>query len=159
MALNPTNCASAISASYNTYTATGTPSGNYQQDFAAAYKAYSQAGTLSAGGGVAGSESESIISSFLLGLTQGTTPEDFGAMMASYWGTCMLIPSGGAIGVVNNAASKAGAFTAAVQASYTTSESIPHFKTFIQNLETVAKTIQWTVTLPAPPYVRVETIS
>lgn len=159
MALNPTSCASAISSSYNTYTATGTPTGNYQQDFATAYKAYSQAGTLSSGGGVAGSESESIISSFLLGLTQGTTPEDFGDMMASYWATCMLIPSGGAIGVVNNASSKGAAFAAAVQSSYTTSESTPHFKTFIQNLETVAKTIQWTVTLPNPPYVRIETIS
>lgn len=158
MSLSSSNCASAINAAIDSYIASY-PSGNFANAFVSAYKSYSQAGVLSAGGGVAGSEDDSILTNFFNSFSSDTTDAAFGNAMASYWSTCLLIPSGGAIAVVNNGASKAGAFIAAVTSSYSTTDSQPYYLSFIQNLETVAKTIQWTITLSSPPYVRVETIS
>jgi hypothetical protein len=135
------------------------PAGNFTTGWVSAYKAYSQAGVLSAGGGVAGSEDDSILTNFFNSFASQTTDADFGAALAQYWGTCLLVPSGGAISLTNDAASKAGAFTAAITASYRTTDTQPYYQHFIQAIEDVAKTIQWTVILPAPPYSRIETIS
>lgn len=158
MSLSASSCASAINSAIDGYITTY-PSGNFTTAFVSAYKAYSQAGMLSAGGGVAGSEDDSILTNFFNSFSSDTTDAAFGAVMAQYWSTCLLVPSGGAIGVVNNAASKASAFTAAITASYSTTDSQPYYLNFIQNLEDVAKTIQWTVTLPTPPFTRIETVS
>jgi len=158
MSLSASSCASAINAAMNSYLSTY-PAGNFATAFVSAYKSYSQTGVLSAGGGVAGSEDDSILTNFFNSFTSDTTDAAFGAAMAQYWSTCLLVPSGGAISVVNDAAGKAAAFTAAIASSYRTTETNPPYLHFIQAIEDVAKTIQWTVTLPLPPFVRVETVS
>lgn len=158
MSLNPSSCASAINSAIDSYMSTY-PSGDFTSAFVSAYKAYSQAGVLSAGGGVAGTEDDSILLDFFNSFDSSTSDEAFGAAMAQYWSTCLLTPSGGAVAVVNDGASKAAAFTAAITASYGTTDSQPYYLNFIQNLENVAKSIQWTVTLPAPPFTRIESVS
>ena len=158
MSLSASSCASTINAAMDSYLSTY-PAGNFATAFASAYKSYSQAGVLSAGGGVAGTEDEGILIDFFNSFPNDTTDDAFGAAMAQYWSTCLLVPSGGAVSVVNDGASKAAAFTAAIAASYSTTDSQPYYLNFITNLENVAKTIVWTVTLPAPPFVRTESIS
>ena len=158
MSLNPSGCASAINAAMDSYLTTF-PAGSFSTAFVGAYKAYSQAGVLSLGGGVAGSEDDSILLDFFNSFTSDTTDAAFGAALATYWSTCLLIPSGGAISLVNDASSKAAAFTAAITSSYRTTDTQPYYLHFISAIEDVAKTIQWTVTISSPPFTRVETIS
>jgi hypothetical protein len=158
MSLSASSCAAAINAAMDSYVATY-PSGNFATAFVSAYKAYSQAGVLSMGGGVAGSEDDSILTNFFNSFSSDTTDAAFGAVLAQYWATCLLVPSGGAISLTNNAASKAGAFTAAITASYRTTDTQPYYLHFIQAIEDVAKTIQWTVVIPSPPFSRLETVS
>lgn len=158
MSLSASSCASAINLAMDSYVASY-PSGSFSNAFVAAYKAYSQAGVLSLGGGVAGSEDDSILLNFFGSFTSDTTDAAFGAALAAYWSTCLLAPSGGAISLSNNAASKVVAFTAAITSSYRTTDTQPYYQHFIQAIEDVAKTIIWTVVIPAPPFVRVESIS
>ena len=158
MCLNPSSCASAINSAIDSYMGTY-PSGDFTSAFVSAYKSYSQAGVLSAGGGVAGTEDDSILTDFFNSFTSSTSDAAFGAVMANYWSTCLLTPSGGAISIVNDGASKAAAFTAAITSSYSTTDSQPYYLNFIQNIENVAKTIVWTAALPLPPFVRTESIS
>lgn len=158
MSLNASSCASAINAAMDSYLTTY-PAGNFATTFVGAYKAYSQAGVLSAGGGVAGTEDDSILIDFFNSFPSDTTDDAFGAALASYWATCLLSPSGGAVSLTNNGGSKAAAFTAAVTASYKTTDTQPYYLSFIQAIEDVAKTIQWTVVLSVPPFTRLETVS
>ncbi len=158
MSLNASGCASAINAAMDSYLTTY-PAGNFATAFVSAYKAYSQAGVLSAGGGVAGTENDSILLDFFNSFSSDTTDEAFGAALASYWATCLLSPSGGAVSLTNNGGSKSAAFTAAITASYKTTDSQPYYLDFIQAIEDVAKTIVWTVVLPAPPFVRTEMVT
>jgi hypothetical protein len=158
MSLNAASCASSINSAIGSYITTY-PSGNFISAFVSAYKTYSQAGVLSSGGGVAGSENDGILTAFMNSFSSDTTETAFGQALADYWATCLLIPSGGAVSISNNASSKAAAFTAAVLASYSTSEVTPYYQQFITNIENVAKTIQWTAVLPAPPFSRIETIN
>lgn len=158
MSLNASGCASAINAAMNSYLSSY-PAGNFATAFVGAYKAYSQAGVLSAGGGVAGTEDDSILLSFFNSFSSDTTDAAFGAALASYWSTCLLSPSGGAVSLTNDGGSKAAAFTAAITASYRTTDTSPYYLQFIQAIEDVVKTIQWTVVLPSPPFTRVETVS
>lgn len=156
--LNASSCAAAINAAMNSYI-TSYPSGNFSSAFVSAYKPYSQAGVLSAGGGVAGTENDSILTNFFNSFSSDTTDAAFGAAMASYWATCLRTPSGGAVSLTNDGGSKAAAFTAAITASYRTTDTQPYYQHFIQAIEDVAKTIIWTVVLPTPPFVRTETVS
>ena len=160
MALNAATGASAIYTALSTHIANW-PSTSFPSAFASAYKTYSQAGTLSGGGGVSGSESEGILSSFLSSFTSNTTPDDFAQTLANYWATCLLVPAGGVISVVNDAASKKSAFKTAILASLTTTEKTPYFKDFMQNIQSIAlPTITWTVLrVGTPPYVTLETVS
>ena len=158
MSLNSTSCASSISSAMDSYLSTY-PSGDFSSAFVSAYKAYSQAGVLSSSGGVLGTENDGILTSFFNSFSSYTSDSAFGQAMAYYWATCLLTPHGGAIAVVNNASTKASAFTSAISGSYRTSDTQPYYLHFIQAIETVAKTIQWTVTIPAPPYTRIETVS
>lgn len=135
------------------------PSGNFPSAFASAYKTYSQAGVLSGGGGVAGSENESILEAILSGGDDYITAEEFGQALSDYWSTCLLVPSAGSISVSNNASSKVAAFTAAINDSYTTNESTPYYKAFIDNIEAVVSTIQWVCIKPNPLPPTLETVS
>lgn len=157
MSLNSTSCASAINTANDNAIASW-PSSTFASAFANTYKAYSQAGVLSAGGGVAGSEDESILTS-LLSAGQYVTDAQFGQALADYWSTCMLVPAAGSISVSNNASSKVGAFTAAVTTSYSTNQQTPYYKHFIDNIEAVAKTIIWTCVKANPLPPTLETIS
>lgn len=158
MGLSASSCASSINLAMDSYIASY-PSGNFSNAFVAAYKAYSQAGVLSAGGGVAGTEDDSILLDFFNSFESQTTDDAFGAALAAYWGTCLLTPSGGAVSITNNGGSKAADFTAAIAASYRTTDTQPYYLHFIQAIEDVAKTIQWVAVLPVPPFTRLETIS
>ncbi len=157
MSLNSSSCASAINIA-NDNAITTWPSSTFASAFAGAYKSYSQAGVLSGGGGSAGSEDESILTS-LLSAGQYVTDAEFGQALADYWATCMLVPAAGSVSVTNNASSKSGAFTAAVTASYSTTQQTPYYKHFIDNIEAVAKTIVWTCVKPNPLPPTSETIS
>ncbi len=156
MSLNPSSCASAINAAITSYISTY-PSGNFPSAFASAYKSYSQAGVVIGASG--GTENEGILSSVLSSGDDFITDAEFGQALADYWATVKLIPSGGAVSVSNNASSKVGAFTAAINASYTTSDSSPYYLNFITNIENVAKTIIWTVVYPNPLPPQFETIA
>jgi hypothetical protein len=159
MSLNPSSCASALSAANDSAISTY-PSGDFGAAFASAYKAYSTAGVLSATGGVAGTEDESILADFINGLdNRESTITEFATALASYWATCMLTPSAGSITVTNNAMSKVSAFEAAINASYSTTEQLPYYLNFIQNIENVAKTITWVCIKPIPLPPTSETIS
>lgn len=158
MALNSTSCASAINAAIESYIESY-PSGNFATFFAIAYRQYSQAGVLSGGGGVAGTEDQGIIEDILSTGDDYITAEEFGQALADYWSTCLLVPSAGSISVSNNAPSKVAAFTAAINDSYTTTESTPYYKAFIDNIEAVAKTIVWTCIKPNPLPPTMETVS
>lgn len=158
MSLSASSCASAINTAMDSYIASY-PSGNFTSAFVSAYKSYSQAGVLSAGGGVAGTEDESILLDFFNSFSSDTTDAAFGAALASYWSTCLLSPSGGAVSLTNDGGSKAAAFTAAITASYRTTDTSPYYLQFIQAIEDVVKTIQWTVALSSPPFTRSEYIS
>ena len=158
MSLSASSCASAINAAMDSYIASY-PSGSFSSAFVSAYKTYSQAGVLSAGGGVAGTENDSILTDFFNSFTSDTTDAAFGAVMAQYWSTCLLTPSGGAVSLTNDAASKASAFTAAIAASYRTTDTQPYYQHFISAIEDVAKTVIWTVVLPVPPFTRLETVT
>lgn len=158
MALNSTSCANNINTAITSYINTY-PSGNFPTAFAVAYRQYSQAGVLSAGGGVAGTEDQGILEDVLSTGDDFITAEEFGQALADYWSTCMLIPSAGSVSVSNDASSKVSAFTAAINSSYTTSESTPYYKAFIDNIEAVAKTIVWTCVKVSPIPPTSETIS
>lgn len=160
MALIPATAASAIASAYLTYTETSAPSGGYQQAFADAYDTYAVAGELSQGGGAPGMEDKSIISGFLSGLTGNTTVTEFATMFANYWATCLLVPDGGAISVVNDASSQIPAFEAAIIASITQSDTQPYFQHLVENIQSIAlPQVTWTVTMPPPLPVRLETVS
>ena len=158
MSLNPSGCAATINAAMDSYLTTY-PSGNFATAFVSAYKTYSQAGILSSGGGVAGTEDDSILTDFFNSFSSDTTDAAFGTAMANYWATCLRTPSGGAVSLTNDGGSKAAAFTSAITSSYRTTDTQPYYQHFIQAIEDVAKTIQWTVVLPSPPFVRVESVS
>jgi hypothetical protein len=155
MSLNPSSCASAIDSANDSAISTW-PSSNFATDFANAYKDYSQGGDVV--GAASGSEDSSILQAFL-STGDFVTDADFGQALADYWSTCKLVPSGGSVSVSNDAASKVAAFTAAVTSSYSTTLSTPHYLNFITNIETVAKTIIWTVVYPNPAPPSFETIS
>lgn len=138
MSLNPSSCASSINLAMDSYIASY-PSGNFSNAFAAAYKAYSQAGVLSLGGGVAGSEDDSILLDFFNSFSSDTTDAAFGSALAQYWQSCLLVPSGCAISLANDGGSKAAAFTAAITGSYRTTDTQPYYLHFIQAIEDVAK--------------------
>lgn len=158
MALNPTLPASMISASY--FSLIGGGGADYASDFADAYHAYSTAGVLSASGGGPGSEDKGIIQSFLASLRGNTTPAIFGAVLAQYWSTCLLIPNG-TISVTNDALAKTPLFQAAVTATITQTEYQPFFQNLVANVQSMAVSqLLWTVVVPGPPpYTRVETVS
>lgn len=158
MSLNSTSCALAISNANNA-AIDSWPSNTFATSFASAYKTYSQAGVLSAGGGSAGTEDQSILEAVLSGGDDFITAAEFGQALSDYWSTCMLVPSAGSLSVSNDASSKVAAFTAAINSSYTTSESTPYYKAFIDNIEAVAKTIVWTCIKPNPLPPTLETIS
>ena len=160
MSLNSSSCASSLSSAMSSLISALPSHTDFGTIFSSTYKSYSTAGVLSSGGGVAGTENESPITTFINGLDNRTsTPHDFAVVMANYWATCLKTPVAPATALVNDAASKVSAFEAAINASYVTTESTPHYQTFIQNMENVAKTIIWTVTLSVSPYVRTETVS
>jgi len=158
MSLNASSCASAINTAANNSYASY-PSSTFPTAFATAYKNYSQAGALSGGGGVAGTEVDSIISGYLSSFTSDTNEDDFAQMLADYWSTCLLTPSAGSISVTNNAASKVSAFRSAILASITTTESTPYYLNFITNIENVVKTIVWTCVKPIPLPPTMETVT
>ena len=158
MSLNASSCASNLYnnllSAYASY-----PARTFPASFASTYKAYSQAGVLSAGGGIAGSEDESILSSFLSSFESATTSTAFAQALADYWSTCLLTPSGGSVVVTNNASTKVSAFKAAIEASITDIDTKPYYLNFITNIQNVAKTIQWTCVKPFPVPPTIETVS
>lgn len=161
MSLNPASCASSLESAMSAIVADYLNPSSFHLTFAATYKAYSQAGVLSAGGGAPGTESEGILSSFMSSVTNSpSTVHEFAVALADYWATCLLVPVAPATGLVNNAGSLVAAFEAAINASYTTSNSQPYYLNLIQNIQTMAvSSIVWTVTLSVPPFVRNETVS
>lgn len=162
MALNPSPPAATITTFYLNFVSQSPPVGRFPQPFATAYLNYSQQGVLSSGGGVSGSEDSLIITNFLRSIKDvgNTTVHNFATMFANYWATCLLIPAGGAISVTNDASSKVSAFESAINATLTDQDTKPYFLNLITNIQNIAlPQITWTVTLPDPPYTRLETVS
>ena len=67
-----------------------------------------------------------------------------------YWATVALTPQAPNLAVTNDATAFEDAFIAAVYASLSLVETVPPFKTLIDNVEAVAKGVTWTVTPPPP---------
>lgn len=162
MALNPAIPANAIKNSYLNLVTTPPYTGNLGTTWGQAFLTWSTQGTLSGGGGVAGSEDPSIITNFVGSLTGNTNPDVFAEILAQYWATCLLIPSGNAVSVVNDAATKVPAFRAAFSATITDQDTKPYFETLFSNIQGVAlPQITWTVSrvVGGVPTVTLETVS
>ena len=147
MALNSASCAAAINSGY--IPAQQQEPNSYPADFANAYHDYASAGIIA--GAVSGGGDASIIEGFMNGVTSDpATVVRLATALANYWAGVGLIPAPPNIASVNNAATLIPAFTAAILATITTSDTQPYFKTLIDNTEAVAKTIAWTITPPPP---------
>lgn len=125
------------------------PIGDFPFQYAAAYETYSLTGEVL--GAEHGSQTPVIIESFLR--TYSISVLEFATALANYWATVLLIPSapmhGGVsvVSVVNDAASKVGAFHSAITASLTTDYKYPVMVHFIENVESIAlPQVTWTVT-------------
>lgn len=158
MSLNTPSCASNIDTGMDSYLSTY-PAGNFTNAFVSAYSTYSKTGVLSSGGGIQGTEDSSILTDFFNSFSSYTDETTFATALANYWATCLNTPVPPATALVNNATSKINDFKSAILAAYSTTETTPHYLSLIQNVEDVAKTIQWTVTLSVPPFTRIETVS
>lgn len=160
MALSASTAAGPISSAYLSLVTTPPYTGSLGSAWASACLSWSTAGVLSGGGGVAGSEDGSIIQAYIDSLTGNSNPSDMATVFADYWATCLLIPSGSATGVVNNASSQVAAFESAITASITTVDSQPYFQALFQNIQDIAlPTITWTVTRSSAPTTTLETVS
>jgi hypothetical protein len=116
---------------------------------AKSYHDYAKAGTL-VGLNATGS-SPSFIEGALNGIPDGGSGADALAQaFADFWSAFAIssgVPAHGGnvwVSASNDAAGKVGAFKAAISSSYTTSRSTPDFKSLIDNVEVVVKTIVWT---------------
>lgn len=175
--LNPTSCAKNISDVYLLaagLNAQGEPSGeapigDYPEGFASAYNDYAKDGIVLGAANTGGTSI--LIEDFLRGV-DGTPDgvDSLATALANFWASVAIAPGAPAHGgtavvsVTNDAATKIAAFKSAILASQTTEESTPYFSVFINNIETVVKTISWTVTemmptVPPAPVAYVEVIS
>jgi hypothetical protein len=162
MSLSASTPASVIRPVYLTNVTTPPYTASIASAWASGFLQWSTAGVLSGGGGVAGSEDESIVESFIGSLTGNTTVNAFATMLASYWSTCLLVPNGTAVSVSNNAMSQVAAFEAAVNASITTSDTTPYFQHLFTNIQNIAlPSVIWTVNrvVAGSPVVTMETVS
>ena len=141
MSLDPAAAAAAINAQYQA-TIVFPREGDYPAEFAKAYDDYAEAGVVN---GATNSGGEKAILEAALRAAP-TTPAALGAAFAQYWATVALIPVPPNVSVVNDAATRADAFTGAIAASIRATESLPYFGEFIGNLEVAAKTVVWTIT-------------
>ena len=154
MALNASDCASGIAASYGL----GSPAGDYQAEFATEYHDYASAGVIP--GAVSGGGDKAIIETFMRSVTSATqTVDDFAQALTDYWATVGLAPEAPNTASVNDASGKFADFKAAIEASITSSESTPYFEQLILNIEAVVLTIQWTITPPPPDPAFISNIS
>lgn len=162
MALSASTAASPIASAYTSQVTTPPYTGDLGSTWASAFLSWSTAGVLSEAGGVAGSEDSSIVQSFISGLTGNTNVADFAQMLADYWATCLLVPNGTAVSVVNDASSQVAAFESAITASITTSEDTPYFQSLFENIQSIAlPSITWTVNrvVGGSPVTTFETVS
>lgn len=146
---------------------------SFQEDWAEGYDEYAKDGVV-LGAENAGGDVSILVSA--LNSVKGQYPS-YGASidilangLAQYWATVAVeegTPAHGGIeviSVVNNAATLAPAFKAAITSSVTQNRSEPFFKVFVDNIENVVSTIIWSVTelmptTPPSPSTFMETIS
>lgn len=145
MALVPSNCASDIYDQYSLIIQPPFDVSGYPDAFATAYDDYASLGVVS--GAISGGGDKSIISNAWSGPLTVTT---LGTALANYWATVALTPAPPNISSVNNATSLTSSFIAAITSSLRDTESTPYFLEFVSNVETVVKSIQWTITPPPP---------
>ncbi len=149
MALDPAGCAAKIGALLPNL-------GNidFPAEFAAAYDAYGKEGlvigAVNTGGDVGALEGA------LRSVTSATSSIDAMAQgYADYWAAVALVGDGshgGApVSVVNDAAAKVSAFKGAIQASIGDVAKEPLYLEFITNIESVVKSLVWTVIEAMPP--------
>lgn len=147
MALDSASCATSINTAYEKVRAQ--KPNTYSADFASAYQTYADAGIIA--GAISGGGDMSIIKGFMDSVTSDSiTVSKFGKALADYWAEVGIEPAEPNIASVNNAALLVAAFTTAVNASITDKDTTPYFKTLIDNIEEVVKTIVWTITPPSP---------
>lgn len=145
MSLDTATAASAIESEYSSLIETGSDGrAAYAGAWESAYLAYGTAGVvpIAIGPAVGG-----IVQAGLLSLVgyESANITKLAQMFADYWATSHLLPLPPAVSIVgNDALTKVSAFEAAIRASYTTSISTPAFKTLLDNVEGVVKTIIWT---------------
>ena len=177
MPLNKTLCASAIWSGYASGAGIDS-SGNvvmndgehtidldfdYGKNFADAYNDYAMLGIV-LGTTNAGGQKDILVSawnSFVGGSGSAANISTLATALSTYWATVcdqtqIGPPSHGGISVVssvNDAATKAPLFIAAITSVITDSASTPPFEDFIGALESVSSTIIWLITelIPAPP--------
>lgn len=144
----------------------------FQEDWAEGYDEYAKDGVVLGADNVGGDVS--ILVSALNSVkgqypSYGNSIDILANGLAQYWATVAVengTPAHGGtevLSVVNNAATLAPAFKAAITSSVTQSRSEPFFKVFVDNVESVVSTIVYTVTelmptTPPSPSVFVETI-
>lgn len=165
MALVPANAAAGISLALQDQAgidATGSPTGalpmgDFPESWATAYDDYAAAGVVPGAENTGGDKS--IIENALRSAESSTaTVTVLATALANYWATVAIetgTPAHGGTAVasvVNNAAALVTLFEDAINASITSSESVPWFETFITNVQTMAvASIVWTVTELLPP--------
>lgn len=172
MALSASSLASDIKASYLSFSGVdsdGSPifsgdnkspnpppeSNNFPADFASKYNNYGKSGVVL--GAINNGGNTSGLSSVLGSINNSPAfIPAFAAALVTYWGSTALIngaPAHGGVAVesvTNNAGSKQSAFEGAISISYTQNRSEPFYQVFIQNIENVVKSIEWTITEKMP---------
>jgi hypothetical protein len=167
MALSASSLAANIALAYQNFSNTnadGTPiidsentptppsaSNNFETIFANDYNTYGTAGIV-LGAINSGGDTSGFVN--VIGSINNSSGfiSAFASALVTYWSTAALIngtPAHGGVSVskvVNDAGTKQSAFESAISSSYTQSKSEPFYLNFVQNIENVVKTIQWTVT-------------
>lgn len=143
MSLNSTQCAANIFEGYQSVIAQEVT--DFPLAFANAYHDYASLGVIP--GAVSGGGDKGIIETFMRSVT--STPsmvDDMAQMFADYWAGVGLVPAPPNVSSVNNSSSLFSSYRQAIINSITQSDTQPYFNHFIANIETVVKSITWTIT-------------
>lgn len=128
-----------------------TPDNTFATQFAILYDQYAAQGVVA--GAINSGGDPSSLASTLSNLPNSTVSRSqLANALAAYWSDIAVdngVPAHGGVSVVNvtnNASSKVSDFLSAINSSVRDTESRPFFLEFINNIESVVKSINWTVT-------------
>jgi|GEM_PF-5194949 len=146
MPLNAAGVASSINSAYQDVISTNDVNTSLNLMKSAWQNAYHGDASASVNPIATGAGSAGVIGAAYAGLTGSVTNnvDVLAQMFADYWATSHLAPVPPCVSILgNDAATKVGAYKAAIMGVITTSESTPYFEALFVAVESVTKTIIW----------------